>query len=287
MTEPTRDVEDAEIEVDRLTQHYGSRPVLEEVSLTVRRGECVAVLGPNASGKTTLLETIGGLLHPMGGEVRIGGLVRRRTVDEELAIRNRCVYLPVDAWMPAGMTVRDFLIGGGRLYEMPFDDDGDGLFARVEAVADLFHLSAVLDSPGSALSTGQGRKVQLAAALLPQSPTLVLDEPFSGGLDPAGIVALKSVLRHLTRDEGRTALFSIPVPELLDGLADRVIVLQGTGIGLDATPAEIMARSGRDTLGEALTDVAFGDAGESVARYFARTDGERADGGRVDTEQPR
>ena len=263
-----------EIEVEGLVQHYGLRPVLQEVSFVIPQGSCVAVLGPNASGKTTLLETIGGMLHPWRGSVRIGGLVRRGSVEGERAIRERCVYLPVDAWMPPTLTVREFLVGVGQLYGLPLDTadpaSGRPLYERVEAVADLFDLTSVLDAGGSSLSSGQSRKVQLAAASLPETKTLVLDEPFSGGLDPAGIVALKKVLRHLTRTEGRTVLFSIPVPQLLDGLVDRVIVLGDGRVTLDATPAVIIAGSESGTLADALTTLAFADAATAADRFLMK-----------------
>nr|MBA2668930.1 ATP-binding cassette domain-containing protein [Gemmatimonadota bacterium] len=107
------------IEVEHLTQHYGLRPILRDVSLSVTEGEILVVMGPNGSGKTTLLATVGGVHAPQVGTVRIGGKVRRASVEEELAIRRQAVYLPDQLWMPRLRTGREWLLSVGKLYGIP------------------------------------------------------------------------------------------------------------------------------------------------------------------------
>ena len=106
---------DEMIDVVDLTQHYGIKPVLRGVNLQVGRGEVVALLGPNGMGKTTLLAAMAGVLSPQKGYVEIDGLRRKSSVENELAIRKKTVYLPDRPWLPVMRTGREFLLAVGRL----------------------------------------------------------------------------------------------------------------------------------------------------------------------------
>ena len=116
------------IVLSHVTQHYGVRPVLRGINLRIERGEIVVVLGPNGMGKSTLLGVMGGALTPQRGYVEIDGLRRRSSVENELAIRRKALYLPDKAWVPAQRTGREFLLGVGRLYEV----SDDRLFDHIE-----------------------------------------------------------------------------------------------------------------------------------------------------------
>src|SRR5215472_12545742 len=106
------------IELENVTQHYGIRPVLKRIDLHIETGELVVIVGPNGMGKTTLLGVMGGALQPQHGHVTIGGQQRRRSAEEELAIRKRAVYLPDQPWMPSLRTGREFLLGVGQIYDI-------------------------------------------------------------------------------------------------------------------------------------------------------------------------
>ena len=90
----------AVIELSNVTQHYGIRPVLRDISLKIRAGRLAAVVGPNGMGKTTLLGVMAGALTPQKGYCEINGLRRRRSEAEELEIRPRVVYLSDHPWLP-------------------------------------------------------------------------------------------------------------------------------------------------------------------------------------------
>src|SRR5580700_2567864 len=109
------------IELINVTQHYGVRPVLKRINLRIEKGELVVIVGPNGMGKSTLLGVIGGALQPQHGRVVIDGNERRRSAEEELAIRRRAVYLPDQAWLPPGRTGREFLLSVGQLYDIEMD----------------------------------------------------------------------------------------------------------------------------------------------------------------------
>jgi ABC-type multidrug transport system ATPase subunit len=171
------------IELHGVTQHYGVRPVLREISLRIERGEVVAILGPNGMGKTTLLGVMAGVRSPQHGFVVIDGLRRRASEEDELAIPKMSVYLPDQRWQPADRTGGEFLLAVGHLYDV----EEERLMAHVDQLLHLFDLTEKGDSPIRSLSAGQKKKVALCSALVPEVPILLLDEPFSGGLDPAGI----------------------------------------------------------------------------------------------------
>ncbi|MCA9241412.1 MAG: ATP-binding cassette domain-containing protein, partial [Planctomycetales bacterium] len=138
----------------------------------------------------------------------------------------------------------------------------------------LFHLEEQGDRPINRYSTGQKKKIALASALVPQAPYLLLDEPFSGGLDPAGIAALKNVLRRLAQDVQVTVVMTTPVPELIGELAHRVAILRNGRLEHYGTPEAL--RIGVDaqaTLGDALTSLLYPEQGDAVEEYFAGEEG--------------
>jgi ABC-type multidrug transport system ATPase subunit len=263
MPEPT-------IRVENLTQHYGVRPVLREVNLDVYAGELVAVIGPNGMGKTTLLAAIAGAHTPQKGSVTVAGLKRRSTPAAELEIRRKSVYLPADPFLPRTMTAREFWISVGKIYEVDFDR----LFDHIERLVALFELESVVDSSISSGSAGQQKKVALAGALLTDTPILLLDEPFSGGLDASGILALRKVLQRLVSDRQATIVMTAPVPELVEHSATRVVVLRLGTIVADGSVAQLKAEAGRGgSLADALEQLFFPQTADHVAEYFRDTRG--------------
>jgi ABC-type multidrug transport system ATPase subunit len=227
------------IQVVDVTQHYGIRPVLRKINLTVPAGSLAAVIGPNGMGKTTLLAVLAGVLTPQHGYVEIDGLRRKSSVETELAIRRRVVYLPDRPWLPVNRTGREFLLGVGRLYDIPIER----LIDHAERLLQLFELARQGDSPIRTYSSGQQKKIALCGALVTEAKVLLLDEPFSGGLDPSGILALKHLLRWLSRDEGGTILMTTPVPELVDELADRFVILRDGQIAVQGSLVELQRQT--------------------------------------------
>ena len=171
------------IRVEKVWHHYGIRPVLKNVSLHVGKGELVAVMGPNGMGKSTLLALIGGLLSPLKGYVEIDGLRRRSSIEAEIAIRKKMVYLPAQAYLPPDVTGREYLLAIGRLYDV----EEERLMQQTDKLLAIFDLDKHADSIIQSYSTGQQKKVSVCSALITEAPVLILDEPFSGGLDSSAL----------------------------------------------------------------------------------------------------
>ena len=251
--------------VTSITQHYGVKPVLRDVNLTIQPGELVGILGPNGMGKTTLLSALAGVLKPQKGHVEIGGRRRRSSIDAERDIRREVVFLPDHPWLPRNRTGREFLLSVGRLYE----SDENRLIDHVERLLNLFELDRLADSPIRTHSAGQQKKVAICSALITEVPILLLDEPFSGGLDPSGILALKRVLKRLT-DAGGTIVMSTPVPELVEELADRLIVLREGTVAFDGTLEQMRQQTeSTGSLGDMLEQLVFSQTLENIEQYFA------------------
>ncbi len=209
------------IELVNVTQHYGVRPVLRNIDLRIEKGELVVIVGPNGMGKTTLLGVMAGVLSPQHGYAAIAGLRRRQSEEDEIAIRRIAVYLPDHPWLPGLRTGREFLLAVGRLYEV----DDDRLMDHVDRLLALFDLIEQGDMPIRSYSSGQQKKIALCSALVTDAPVLLLDEPFAGGLDPAGLLALKRLLKRRV-SEGATVVLTSPVPEIVEEIADRVAILR-------------------------------------------------------------
>jgi ABC-type multidrug transport system ATPase subunit len=216
-------------------------------------------------GKSTLLAVMGGVLAPQRGTVVVDGLVRRKSAEEELEIRRRAVFLPDKPWLPSQRTGREFLLGVGRLYDIA----DERLMEHVQRLLELFELPDKADSPIHSYSAGQQKKVALASALVSECPILFLDEPFSGGLDPSGLLALKRVLRQRVERRKATVVLTSPVPELVEEVADRVVILKdGEILAFDTVEGLRRAMRTQGPLGVVLERLMFPETVRNLQQYF-------------------
>src|SRR6202035_3289309 len=214
----------AVIEVHDVSQRVrGGRLTLHGVSLTIGPGELVAIIGGSGTGKTTLLDTICGLVPPAAGEVRyeagrggFGYVPQDDIIHAELLLRRPLRYA-ARLRLPAGATVGEI----------------DGAVADVLRVLDL---DSRADVPVGSLSGGQRKRASIAVELLTRPRVFFLDEPTSG-LDPARGAELMRVLRRLA-SEGTTVVLTTHNP-LDAGRCDKIAVLADEGyLAFFGPPAE-------------------------------------------------
>lgn len=219
------------VEIRDAVKEFASVRAVDGVSLAVAPGEIVALLGPNGAGKSTTLRMLLGLLRPDRGEVvyRLDGV----PAPPDPA---RLGFLPEDRGLYPDVSVLRTLEYFGALRGMRHAD------ARAAARRWLERLSLDdrRDEPLKALSKGNQQKVQFISALLHEPRFAVLDEPFSG-LDPLNQELFLSLIREL-RDGGCTILLSAHQMQLVERIADRVVVMSRGRVVLEGTMEEIRAR---------------------------------------------
>ncbi|HAI14445.1 MAG TPA: hypothetical protein DCM28_22260 [Phycisphaerales bacterium] len=252
------------IQLIDIHHHYSVRPTLRDINLTIPTGELLCVMGPNGMGKSTLLSVAAGLLAPIKGQVKIDGMIRRSSIDTEKAIRQKVVYLPDMPWVPHSHTGREFLFAIGRLYEV----DEERLFDHADRLLDVFDLAHKADSPISSYSTGQKKKIGICSALITDAPIMILDEPFSGGLDSSALLALQQILKHFAQREDTTILVAVPVPELVEDFADRIAIIQDGRILACDSATNLKIQTQTDTLSMALEQLINPQGRQNIDRYF-------------------
>jgi ABC-2 type transport system ATP-binding protein len=205
------------IAADQLTKWYGRRLAVDRVSLEVEAGEVMGLLGPNGSGKTTILRILTGYLLPSSGTARIAGL---DVVDDALAARARVGYVPEDVPLYGWMGVREFLAFMARLKGLA----GTVAARSVDAAVERLRLGDVRSVLIGKLSRGYRQRVAVAQALLADPALLILDEP-TNGLDPRQIIEMREHIRSLAGE--RTVLVTSHILGEIERLADRVAILLG------------------------------------------------------------
>ncbi len=220
------------IKADRLLKYYGNRRALHEVSLEIDRGEAVGVLGLNGVGKTTLLRILATDLRPTAGAFYVDGV---DAIRDPLPVRRRIGFLPQVPPLYPDMPVIDHLRYAGRLHEM----DGPTLEARLREVAELTHVTGVLEYLVRQLSHGYRQRVGLAQAILHDPELLILDEP-THGLDPAQVVEMRGLVRTL-KERHTVLISSHNLPEISE-TCDRLIVLDAGEVIASGTEAELSGR---------------------------------------------
>ena len=255
------------IKVENVWHHYGIRPILKNVSMHVEEGELVALMGPNGMGKSTLLALIGGLLSPLKGSVEIDGLKRRSSIEAEKEIRKKMVYLPDRPFLPPDVTGREYALAIGRLYDV----DEQRLMEQIDKLLEIFDLDKNGDSSISSYSTGQQKKIGICAALATEAPILVLDEPFSGGLDSSALLALSQILKKLAERKDVTVVMAVPVPELVEPLAHKIAVIaEGKILACDSADGLRQQTSCSGNLLEVLETLIHPKSRENINDYLER-----------------
>ncbi|WP_417245303.1 LPS export ABC transporter ATP-binding protein [Celeribacter sp.] len=222
------------LKVRNLRKGYRKRTVIRDVSLDLERGEVVALLGPNGSGKTTCFYSIAGLVMPEGGEVIVDG--RDITL---LPMYRRAKlgvgYLPQEASVFRGLCVEDNILA---ILEV---SESDPLLRR-EKLEDLlseFSISHLRRAPALSLSGGERRRVEIARCLASDPSYVLLDEPFAG-VDPIAVAEIRGLVSVLkTRGIG-VLITDHNVQETL-GIIDRAYILHDGRVLMSGSKEDIVA----------------------------------------------
>ena len=224
------------IQIDGLRKTYGDHVAVDDLTLSVRAGEVTALLGPNGAGKTTTILCVAGLLQPDRGTVRVLG---HDVLREPIAARQHLAYLPELANVYEALTPVEFLQLKGRLWRI----DEAAIATRVERLLRGFDLWERRNDAMATFSKGMVQRVAIASALLIEPRVLVLDEPLSG-LDVETSMVVKEVVREVARG-GATVLYCSHVLDVVETVADRVVVLDRGRMVAQGTLQELRQRAGQ------------------------------------------
>jgi lipopolysaccharide export system ATP-binding protein len=213
---------------------YKKRPVVRNVSISVRRGEAVGLLGPNGAGKTTSFYMIVGLVQPDTGAIRLDGnditnlpMYRRA--------RLGIGYLPQEASIFRGLNVEQNIMAALEVVE-PLKDRRDQMLDELLAEFGIGHLRR---TPSLALSGGERRRLEIARALATQPSYILLDEPLAG-IDPIAVGEIRDLVSHL-KDRGIGVLITDHNVRETLGVIDRAYIMHDGQVLMEGEPQDVVA----------------------------------------------
>ena len=221
------------LEVRGLRKSYRRRPVIRDVSMRLDRGEVVALLGPNGSGKTTSFYCIAGLIVPEGGQVVLDG---RDVTGLPMYRRARLGigYLPQEVSIFRGLSVEDNILAVLEIAE----PDGHKRRERLEELLSDFGVEHLRRAPALSLSGGERRRVEIARCLAADPRYLLLDEPFAG-VDPIAVGDIRTLVHDLKERGIGVLITDHNVRETLE-IVDRAYILHDGAVMMSGTPAEVV-----------------------------------------------
>ena len=223
------------IELTGLGKKFGELVAVNNLTLTIARGEFFAMLGPNAAGKTTTLKILTGLMKPTTGSARICGFDVQA---QPLEARRRIAFVPDFPFFYDKLTPLEFFRFTGQLFHMDsahIEKNSRDLIAR-------FHLGEYAERPLEGLSHGTRQRVAIASALLHEPEVFVIDEPMVG-LDPQHTRIVKDVLKERSL-AGMTVLVSTHQLSIAEEMADRIGIIHGGKLIAVGTRDELRRQSG-------------------------------------------
>ena len=224
----------AGLAVLRVRKAWRSRPVIRDVSLSLQRGEVVALLGPNGSGKTTCFYCIAGLVTADAGQVLIDGRDVTRLPMFRRA-RMGIGYLPQEMSIFRGLTVEQNIMA---VLEVAVDDPRHRRDRLEELLAD-FSITHLRGAPALALSGGERRRAEIARCLASDPGFLLLDEPFAG-VDPIAVGEIRTLV-HALKSRGIGVLITDHNVRETLGIVDRAYILHDGHVLMSGTTDQIVA----------------------------------------------
>ena len=217
------------LELSRLSKRFGSLQALDDLSLSLDRGEIVGFVGSNGAGKSTTMRIVMGVLAADSGAVTWMG------APVDAAIRRTIGYMPEERGLYPRMKVAEQLVYLARLHGL----SASAAKAAAERWTERLGLEGRRGDEVQSLSLGNQQRVQLAAALVSDPELLILDEPFSG-LDPVAVDVMSQVLLERAA-AGVPTLFSSHQLDVVERLCDRVVIIRSGRLVADGTIPELQA----------------------------------------------
>lgn len=235
MSAPNLQVTEGEagLKVEHLRKSYRKRVVIREVGLELKRGEVVALLGPNGSGKTTSFYAIAGLIVPEGGRVSIDGQ-DVTTMPMYRRAKLGIGYLPQEMSIFRGLSVEDNIMA---ILDITYKSRAKRR-ERLEELLSEFSIEHLRRAPALALSGGERRRVEIARCLAADPKYLLLDEPFAG-VDPISVGDIRHLVADLKKRRIGVLITDHNVRETLE-IVDRAYILHDGKVLMSGSPDEVV-----------------------------------------------
>lgn len=228
------------IEIKNLNKKFGKNHVLKDVSVSSKKGECIALIGPNGCGKTTLIKSFLGMVIPDSGTIEFNGA----SVLGEYEYRNRIGYMPQIGRYPDNMTI-------GQVFEMVQEIRQSNNLDK--ELYDAFKIEELAHKKMSTLSGGTTQKVSAALAFIFSPEVLILDEP-TAGLDPLASEILKEKIIK-EKEKGKLILITSHLLSELDDLVSEIIFMQEGKIEFHKPVQQLKDETQENKLSKAISKV--------------------------------
>ena len=240
------------IVVRNLHKSFGDVRAVNGVSFEARDGEITGLLGPNGAGKTTTLRMLYSLLPPDSGEILIDGLNPTRAAME---IKRTLGVVPDSRGLYSRLTARENIAYYGELHGM----GRRAIESRIDSLVRTLDMADFIDRRTEGFSQGQRVKVAIARAMIHEPQTVLMDEP-SNGLDVMSTRALRDYVRSL-RASGHSVVLSTHIMQEVAALCDRIVIISKGEVAADGTAAELLQRTGCDSLEDAFVKLIGSEEG--------------------------
>ena len=230
------------ITASHLTKKFGKLIALNDVSLTCKRGECIALIGPNGSGKTTFIKSVLGMVVTDKGTISFNG----KNISKDWLYRSQIGYMPQIGRYPENMTI-------GQVLDMMKDIRGHQKENLDEELIKSWGIEKILDKRMRTLSGGTRQKVSASLAFLFNPEVLILDEP-TAGLDPVSSEILKEkILKE--KSNNKLILITSHVLSELDDLVTQVIYMQEGNLIFHKSINELRENTGEEKLSKVIATI--------------------------------
>jgi len=216
------------IELQNITKLYGTQKALDDVSLSINKGEITGLLGPNGAGKSTMMKIICCYLPPSKGKASIYGF---DVMDEPMKVKSLIGYLPENNPLYTDMYVREYLTYIAGIFKIT-----SGIEERIDEVIELTGLKVEQNKKIGALSKGYRQRVGLAQALIHDPDVMILDEPTTG-LDPNQLLEIRELIKKIGKE--KTVLLSTHIMQEVEAICDRVLIINNGKLIADEATSEI------------------------------------------------
>lgn len=223
---------DTAVATQGLTKRYNTLTAVDHLDLVVERGEIFGLLGPNGAGKTTTMRMLLGLIRPSSGTAQVLGMSINDRLPQILDRTGSIIENP---------TFYPFLSGRENLALVAQITDSPA--SRIPEILALVDLTAAARRKFKTYSLGMKQRLAVGAALINNPDLLILDEP-ANGLDPAGIIEMRTLMRRL-KDEGHTVIISSHVLHEIEQICDRIVIMNRGRVVVQGGVHELLGGAGQ------------------------------------------